>query len=172
MLRAEVFAPIGIQHAPAVRTREADDRDGLVWLNAGYYPTLDELAKIALLYADRGEHGGHQILHRGLTEDLLAGRGAIRKDGDFSVTRSGIDEAPAQAEHYKMGFHFRPYVAASMRLHHLPAMMGAGGNEVILYPHRTVSILVAKALQLPENAVSESGDPLQTIRAVDRLAPF
>ena len=72
MVKTEVLTPIGIHQAPAVRTREAGGRDGLVWCNAGYYPTLDDLAKIALLYQARGAHGGAQILNRELTADLLA----------------------------------------------------------------------------------------------------
>ena len=86
MLEAEVFAPIGIAHAPAVRTQEADGREGAVWLNAGYYPTLDDLAKIALLYQAGGAHDGVQILNRQLTLDLLAARDALREDGDQSVS--------------------------------------------------------------------------------------
>src|SRR6185312_9087651 len=85
MLRSEVLEPIGIAHAPLVRTREARGRRGIPWLNAGYYPTLDDLAKIALLYQSRGAHGGEQILHRSLTEDLLAAREALPKRGDLSL---------------------------------------------------------------------------------------
>ena len=85
MLRKEVFEPIGIFQAPAVRTREDADRDGSRWFNAGYYPTLDDLAKIALLYQDGGAHAGRQLLHRGLTADLLAARGALDKHGDASA---------------------------------------------------------------------------------------
>ena len=79
MVQAEVFTPIGIYQAPTVRTREAGGRDGLVWCNAGYYPTLDDLAKIALLYQARGAHGGVQTLNRELTADLLAGRFSARR---------------------------------------------------------------------------------------------
>ncbi|HEY6484530.1 MAG TPA: serine hydrolase [Steroidobacteraceae bacterium] len=173
MLSSEVFGPIGIQHAPAVRTREAGGRDGLIWLSAGYYPTLDELAKIARLYLNRGEHAGRQILHRQLTQELLAARDAIRKDADRSLAREGVDAARSPAEYYKMGFHFRPYHApASGHLHHLPMMSGAGGSEVILYPDRSASIVIAKALHVPDGEPWQSDDPLQTIRAMNRLAPF
>jgi len=43
---------------------------------------------------------------------------------------------------------------------------------VTLYPNRFISILMAKAAQLPhgERAMSDAGP--QTLRAVDRLAPF
>ena len=41
--------------------------------------TLDDLAKIALLYQARGAHGGVQTLNRELTADLLAGRFSARR---------------------------------------------------------------------------------------------
>ncbi len=173
MLKVEVFAPIGIRHAPAVRTREAGGRDGLIWFNAGYYPTLDDLAKIALLYQDRGAHGGVQILHRQLTEELLAARGALPKTGDASVRGAGTPEGAAQAGRYRMGFHFTPYVgSASHTLHYLPTISGSGENEVILYPNGLVSIRTAKAAGLPDGVKTSSDDGPLTIRAVDRLAPF
>jgi len=78
----EIFAPIGIHRAPTVRTRESGGQDGLVWCNAGYYPTLDDLAKIAMLYQARGAHGGVQILNRELTAQLLSAHGAIVKNAD------------------------------------------------------------------------------------------
>ena len=56
--RARCLSRSGFTRCPTVRTREAGGRDGLVWCNAGYYPTLDDLAKIALLYQSRGAHGG------------------------------------------------------------------------------------------------------------------
>ena len=153
MLRSEVFEPIGIAHAPVVRTREARNRRGLPWFNAGYYPTLDDLAKIALLYQSRGAYGGEQILHRGLTDDLLAGRGALPKRGDLSL--GGMD---ADGELYKMGFHFRPYVGARGKRYYLPTMWGAGESEVILYPNGVVSIVIAKALELAPGETATSDE--------------
>jgi CubicO group peptidase (beta-lactamase class C family) len=173
MLKAEVFAPIGIRHAPAVRTRESDGRDGLVWFSAGYYPSLDDLAKIALLYQDRGAHGGVQILHRQLTGDLLAARDALAKTGDASIRRQESSGAGEDGGLYRMGFHFTPYVGSlSHKLHYLPTMSGSGENEVILYPTGLVSIRTAKAGGLPESEKVSSDDGPLTIRAVDRLAPF
>jgi CubicO group peptidase (beta-lactamase class C family) len=167
MLRSEVLEPIGIAHAPLVRTREARNRRGIPWFNAGYYPNLDELAKIALLYQSRGAYGGEQILHRRLTEDLLAAREALPKRGDLSLGSEAGD-----GELYRMGFHFRPYVGARGKRYYLPTMWGAGESEVILYPNGLVSIVIAKALALPpgETATSEAGP--ETIRAVERLQPF
>jgi hypothetical protein len=173
MLRGEVFEPIGIAHAPLVRTREARNRRGIPWFNAGYYPTLDDLAKIALLYQGRGAYGGEQILHRGLTEDLLAARNALAKHGDQSLDgKEGAAADAADGELYQMGFHFRPYVGAGGRRYYLPTMWGAGESEVILYPNGLVSIVIAKALELPpgESAMSDAGP--ETVRAVETLRPF
>jgi hypothetical protein len=126
MLQAEVFAPIGIQQAPTVRTR-----DGLVWLNAGYYPTLDDLAKIAILYQARGAHGGQQILHRQLTSELLEARDAVSRGEEGGL--------------YKMGFHFvRHADPATGEVRWLPKMWGSGESEIILYPDGSISIVIGK----------------------------
>ena len=173
MVQAEVLEPIGIHHAPAVRTQEPGGREGLVWCNAGYYPTLDDLAKIALLYQARGEHAGVQILNRELTAGLLAGRNALVKRGDASLGPGS--DAPEETEEarYLMGFHFIRYVGANGRTHYLPSMHGSGDNELIMYPNGMVSLVMAKAAQerlKGENPKSNEG-PV-TIRAVERLAPF
>jgi hypothetical protein len=52
-------------------------------------------------------------------------------------------------------------------------MHGSGDNEVILYPNRMISIVMAKASMEvlgPEKTRSDDG-PV-TIRAVERIAPF
>ena len=174
MVQSEVFTPIGIHQAPSVRTREAAGRDGLVWCNAGYYPTLDDLAKIALLYESRGAHGGVQILNRELTTDLLAARDAIVKNADAALGPVAAPLPDSKEDGlYKMGFHFLRYVNASGAVEYLPSMHGSGDNEVILYPNRMVSIVMAKAsveVLGPEKTRTDEG-PV-TIRAVERLAPF
>jgi len=173
-VRTEVFAPIGIHQAPAVKTREAGGRDGLVWANAGYYPTLDELAKIALLYQARGAHGGVQILNRELTADLLAARGAIVKNADASLGPvAGPLTGSAEDGLYKMGFHFLRYVKTDGAVEYLPSMHGSGDNELILYPNHVISIVMAKAsAEVLGQEKTRSDDGPVTIRAVERLAPF
>jgi CubicO group peptidase (beta-lactamase class C family) len=173
MLATEVFAPIGISQAPAARTREAGGKGGVVWFNAGYYPTLDDLAKVALLYQNLGAWEGRQILHRRLTEELLAARNALVKSGDASLESQSPEGGVGAAPLYKMGFHFTPYGdSASRKRYYLPTMSGSGENEVILYPNRLISIRIAKAAELPEGERSSLDAGPVTIRAVDRLAPF
>jgi hypothetical protein len=162
MMQSEVLAPIGIHHAPALRTQEPDGKQGVVLLNAGLYPTLEDLARIAMLYQNLGECGGQQILDRELTADLLAGRNALHKDG--ALSNGGL---------YKMGFHFVPYLEATgHQWLQLPTMQGAGENEVTLYPNGLVSIVLANALRLPKGECAKSEAGPETIRAVERLAPL
>jgi CubicO group peptidase (beta-lactamase class C family) len=173
MLLEEVFAPIGIAHAPTIRTREAGGSRGVPWFNAGYYPTLDDLAKIALLYQSGGSWSGQQILHPTLTRELLASHGALLKTGNAPLTgRVGSDDV-GDLSLYKMGFHFTPYLGwVSGRRFYLPTMWGSGESEVILYPNQLVSICIAKAAQLPAGETATEGHALATPRAVDRLVPF
>jgi hypothetical protein len=164
MLCEEVFAPIGISAAPATRTREPGGQRGLIWFNAGYFPTLDDIAKIALLYQNRGEWGGRQILHRDLTTELLAARGALSKSGGAPISSAGVADLLPEAfvagkpTHYRMGFHFTPYYNRdSRKVDHLPTMWGSGESEVILYPNGLVSIRIGKAGSMDERTVREPG---------------
>ena len=173
MVYNEVLRPIGIFHAPLVRTREPGGRDGPAWFNAGYYPTLDDLAKIALLYQDLGRHGDQQLLHRRLTRALLEARDALDKDGDGSAGLPVILDDDKPANLYRMGFHFMPFTgSASGKRHYLPKMSGYGENEVVLFPGRIVSIRAAKVGEIPDGQQAIVGPADMSVRAVERMAPF
>jgi hypothetical protein len=173
MVGTEVLAPIGIHHAPLVRTRERDGKKGLAWSSSGYYPTLDELAKIAVLFRDLGAHAGQQLLHRQLTADLLAAREAIRTKTDMSVDRRLPDEENTDEELYKMGFHFVPYIGRrSGKKFFLPEMTGFGESQVILFPNGLISIRMGKGAELPSGEKVNSRAREATAQTVDRLSPF
>jgi CubicO group peptidase (beta-lactamase class C family) len=178
-LCAEVFEPIGIYAAPTTRTRELTGERGMPWFNAGYFPTLDDLAKIALLYQGNGEWNGVQILHRQLTADLLSARGALSKRDGTALSGCGADslspgEEPATTPtHYRMGFHFTPYLSPrTRRLHYLPTMWGAGESEVILYPSGGVSIRIGKAVGMPGTSLPYNVVSRATIETVEQLEPW
>lgn len=172
----EVFEPIGIYAAPTTRTREAAGERGWPWFNAGYFPTLDDLAKIALLYQGQGEWNGVQILHRRLTAELLSAHGAISKRDGSLLCGYGEDsltpghELPTTPTHYRMGFHFTPYLSPrSGQLHYLPTMWGAGESEVILYPDGAVSIRIGKAAGVPGKIFPRNIISQPTIETVEAL---
>ncbi|MBS0367382.1 MAG: hypothetical protein JSR67_16330 [Proteobacteria bacterium] len=167
MLEMEVFQPLGIARMPAVRTRELGAR-GLTWFNAGLYPTVEELARIALLYQNHGAWQGTQLLHRRLTEDLLSGRGALPKTravvaGDTSSDQRG------ECGLYGMGFHYVPHLRPGADAPRwLPTMRGSGQNEVVLFPGHLVSIRIGKAADLPD--AQAHGIAASTLAALERLA--
>ena len=173
MLRTEVLMPIGIRHAPIVRTREADGTRGLAWLCAGYYPTVDDLAKIALLYQNGGMHRGEQILDRTLTSALLSAEDAIRQSTDMSFAARLPPEGDDKELLYKMGFHFFPYISPrNGRRIYLPTMRGSSGNLITLYPNQMISMRLTKAWPMPEADQHSEESPAMMLRAMDRLAPF
>jgi CubicO group peptidase (beta-lactamase class C family) len=179
MLCEEVFAPIGISAAPATRTREPRGQRGLTWFNAGYFPTLDDIAKIALLYQNRGEWGGRQILHRELTTELLSARGALSKSGGAPIPSAEVaDSLPeplafGKSTHYRMGFHFTPYHSRGRRkVDYLPTMWGSGESEVILYPNGLVSIRIGKAAGSIDERTVRNPSAQTTPEVVNRLGAF
>jgi hypothetical protein len=181
MLSDEVFKPIGIHHAPAVRTIEPDGARGAIWANAGWYPTLDDQAKIAMLLQSGGAHQGQQLLHRSLTTDLLAARGALHINGDRSRDLSGTAPATSTAaadassgdNHYRMGFWFPRHIgSASGKAFLLPSMQGSGDNRVTIYPNGIITLQMAKAAELPPGEQARDDDAAATHRVIDRMAPF
>ena len=157
-----------------MRTREPGGKDGYAWFQAGYYPTLDDLAKIATLFRDKGMHNDVQLLHRQLTEDLLSAKDAIRTKTDMSIDRSPVPDGTSTDEGlYKMGFHFNAYIGSkSGKRFFLPTMSGSGANEVILFPNKLISIRAGKASELPKGEQANSGTDPMTAQAVDRIHPF
>lgn len=173
MVAEEVLRPIGIFHAPLVRTREPGGRDGPAWFSAGYYPTLDDLAKIALLFQDQGMHDGKPLLHRRLTAAVLEARDALDKDGDGSDGLPVVRDGEKPANLYRMAFHFTPFTgSASGKRLYLPTMSGYGENIVTLFPGRIVSIRTAKVGEVPEGEQAQVGPKDMSVRAVERMAPF
>jgi hypothetical protein len=172
MLETEVFRPIGIYHAPIVKTIEPDGREGLPWFHAGYYPTVDDIAKVAILYQNHGRFGDAQILNREVTAGIFTPLGGLIKDYDhsFLAAFSGAadEDDMAGREVYKMGFHYTPYETTEGVKSHIPTMAGFSGTGAMLHPNGFVTIRFAKAWPLPENEEGDL-DRNDTIRIIQRL---
>ena len=172
MVKTEVLAPIGVAHAPLVRTREPGGKDGIAWFNAGYYPTMDDLAKIAMLYRDLGAHDGKQLLNRALTAELMQADDALRKDSDNSIDRGKpTDDGTPGEELYHLGFYSVPVISTETgKRVYLPTMHGSGNNRVILFPNGLISIRMAKSPD--DESANERIKGMTTVDAVQRLSPF
>lgn len=172
MLESEVFHQIGIFHAPIVKTIEPDGREGLPWFHAGYYPTLDDIAKIATLYQNHGRFRGTQILNREITAGILTSQGGLIKDYDHSFlmafSRTADEGDMAGREVYKMGFHYTPYESMEGLKIHIPTMSGFSGTSAMLHPNGFVTIRFAKAWPLPEDDESDLNQN-DTIGIIQRL---
>ncbi|TPE42407.1 serine hydrolase domain-containing protein [Pontibacter mangrovi] len=64
LVREHVLVPIGAGHFTLLHTIETDEAQAIPILAYGALPTIDEAAKIALLFANEGSYEGHQILNR------------------------------------------------------------------------------------------------------------
>jgi hypothetical protein len=136
MLVEEVYRPIGIHHAPTNRTIEPNGGPGQAIMAYGYYPTLSDLAKIAQLYHQRGQHDGKQILHAGKIDELIYG---THERG----LPSGEHHRYGEGRYHMAFWHDRFDSADGCQLY-LPMMRGWGGNFVVLMPDAHTGIRLAK----------------------------
>jgi len=108
---------------------EADGSRGLPSLAYGALPTLDEAAKIALLFSHAGSHDGRQLLHREKTREAL-GRTA------WAGYSTGGDD---RGMRYRHSF-WSTRVRTSECTVEVVYMLGYGGNYVLFLPSGAVVI--------------------------------
>ena len=158
MLEEEVYRPIGVPHAPTNRLVEADGSLTLPQMSQGYYPTVDDLAKIARLLQRGGEHEGAQLLHAELTAEAL-----YRTDVRGITFGPPVDTGPPS---YHLALWHQNHVAEGGCVVDLTRMSGWGGHRVVLFPNDIVAIRISKV-------TGSEPSPVGGLAAVaDRLAPF
>lgn len=64
LVHENVLVPIGAEHFTVLHTMEKDEAREIPILAYGALPTIDEAAKIALLFANEGSYEGQQILNK------------------------------------------------------------------------------------------------------------
>lgn len=158
MLEEEVYRPIGVPHAPTNRLVEADGSFTLPQMSQGYYPTVDDLAKIARLLQNGGVHEGEPLLHPRLTAEVL-----------YRTDVRGITFGPpveiGQPSYYLALWH-QNHVGEGGCVVDLTRMSGWGGHRVVLFPNGIVAIRISKV-------TGSEASPVEGLAAVaDRLDPF
>ncbi len=150
LIRTEVYRPLGIFHAPTNSTVESDGSPGQPLMAYGYYATLDDLAKIALLFHHDGRWDGRQLLDPSLVAHYApraeppAGALPASDDGstyyytDWWLNRLESDEGCAR---------------------YLASMEGWGGISVTLAPSDVIVMRV-------RNLWVDSPDPQASIDAL------
>ncbi|MBN1137869.1 MAG: serine hydrolase [Anaerolineae bacterium] len=127
MIVEEVYKPIGIQHAPIIRTIESDGSRGAPIFGYGLYPTVEDVAKVAALYHSGGLYQGQQLLYADRLAEAL-----------YQVAGVGLPTADTNQYGqvlYNLSFWSEPYRTATGQLFQVPYMSGFGGNHVVLMPN-------------------------------------
>ncbi|SDP41185.1 serine hydrolase domain-containing protein [Desulforhopalus singaporensis] len=159
MMISEVLRPIGIFHAPLQRTYEKDGQKGTPLSAYGFFPTLDDLAKIGLLIQNKGMHNGQQLLHGPTVETILSQekRGLPMYDkttifGDMYYEKA-YWRAPAKGIEGKTVF--------------VPFMRGWGGNLMVIMPNDMIGLRISKGW-----TNKKASDPSGIIETGNRIEPF
>jgi Beta-lactamase len=139
LVEDEVYRPLGIEDLPINRTIDPTG-PGETLGAYGYYPTVDELAKIATLIAQHGAWNGRQLLSRTLVTALL---GSTTQPAG-SLLSGDANESGALA--YLSDFHLQPVPGAGGCTAYVPVMDGWGGNLVAPFGHGVVGIRLANEL--------------------------
>jgi CubicO group peptidase (beta-lactamase class C family) len=137
MVLEEVYRPIGIQHAPIMRTHEPDGSKGIPIFGYGLYPTIDDVAKVATLFHNGGKHDGEQLLHPGKLAEAFY-------QTDVTGLPTGDRNQYGEAT-YHMSFWSLPYRTDRGALVLVPYMSGYGGNHVALMPNGMTAFRFADA---------------------------
>ncbi|MBN1415487.1 MAG: serine hydrolase [Bacteroidales bacterium] len=129
LVREEVLVPLGAEDFTFLRTVESDGSQGLPILAYGAWPTLDNAAKIALLFSREGSYMGQQLLHREKCREAL-GRTA------WTGISTGND---SRGKRYRHSF-WATDVRANRCNVNVSYMLGYGGNYVWFFPSDVVAI--------------------------------
>ncbi len=121
IVHRDVLVPIGAGGFTTLHT-QGDQARAIPRLAYGALPTLDEAAKIALLFANKGQHEGKQLLHRKSTEEALGGEWEGHPTGgDFRGSR------------YRHSFWSKTIPAGPCEVEAI-YMLGFGENYVVFLP--------------------------------------
>lgn len=127
MVLTDVFIPIGIFHAPIMRTVEPDGSRGLPILGYGMYPNVDDVAKLSILLQNGGRHKGRQLLNSERLEEALCRTSVI---GLPTGERAECGEVT-----YYLAFNGLPYRSTDGRIRRIPVSTGFGGNHWVILPN-------------------------------------
>ena len=121
LVRKNVLLPIGAEHFSLLHTIEADTAQGIPMLAFGALPTLDEAAKIALLFANEGRYQGQQILNEAKVKEIFGELEGHSTNKDF------------RGEQYHHAFWSKKIRAGGCKIT-ATYMLGFGENYVVFLP--------------------------------------
>ncbi len=127
MVMEEVYRPIEIYHAPIMRTYEPNGILGQPIFGYGLYPTIDDTAKISMLFHNGGQHKGEQLLSPTKLAEALYKTDeqgiSVNRHNQFGKSR------------YLLSFWSVAHCTNAATCFQIPYMMGYGGNLAVLLPN-------------------------------------
>jgi CubicO group peptidase (beta-lactamase class C family) len=129
LVRENVLVPIGANDFTLLRTVEAQGIKGIPLLAYGALPTLDNAAKIAMLFSNEGNYKGQQLLHKEKCREAL-GRTA------WSGYSTNNDY---RGKNYRHSFWATDIRANGCDVD-VTYMLGYGGNYVWFFPSNVIAI--------------------------------
>ena len=151
-VQREVLEPIGVYHLPARHSLEANGRPGIPLLGFDLYPTIDDIAKIAELFRNRGRHNGKQLVHPAALEEIF----------DWGRIKGLPSSAPDRR--YHMSFWLWSYrdfdTACTIQI---PYAQGFGGQLLVFLPNGMTAFRFADNQKRPIESMA---------RVANRLKPF
>lgn len=129
LIHENVLVPLGADDFTLLRTVEAHGIKGIPLLAYGALPTLDNAAKIALLFSNEGKYKGQQLLHNEKCKEAM-GR----------TTWSGYStNNDYRGKHYRHSFWTTDLRANGCEVD-VTYMLGYGGNYVWFFPSNVIAI--------------------------------
>ncbi|MEO0899685.1 MAG: serine hydrolase [Bacteroidota bacterium] len=126
LVRKHVLEPVGAGDLHLLHTIE-DSTLGIPWLAYGICPTIDEAAKIALLFANEGRYKGRQLLHPDRVREIFG--------------KSNWEGHSTQNDFRGSGYH-HSFWSKTIHTSSCPVeiryMLGFGENYVVFLPSGTV----------------------------------
>jgi hypothetical protein len=160
MMTEDVLVPIGVLEMPVMRWNTDDGKPGVPIMAWGFVPTLSDIAQVANLLVNGGNHNGLQLLSPTLLEAFLQ-----------TPLEPGlpIDWENAFGRYrYHASFWMMPFQTDDDCSYWIPKMEGTGGNVVALLPNGMAGIRLADAYEgSPGQYEAEGMAPL-----ANELEPF
>jgi CubicO group peptidase (beta-lactamase class C family) len=161
MVEEDVYRRIGATGLNLTHTADPEQGRPIPVSAFGLFATLDSLAKIGQLLQAGGQADGEQILSRGLTSALLGRSGPPPRPTGQLVEGGEYG--------YRQAMWYAPFRSRRGDLHHVPCMLGYGGNGVVLMPNGITGLRIAHD---PTRHGDASWDPTTLIRIADEIQPF
>jgi hypothetical protein len=123
LVHENVLVPIGAAHFSLLHTIEEEESQAIPILAYGALPTIDEAAKIALLFANEGRYEGQQILNKKRVQEVFGER-----EGNGYPTYNDF-----RGSHYQHSFWSKEINTGKCQVK-ATYMLGFGENYVVFLP--------------------------------------